>query len=157
LPRAAMMLHKNRSHALALLHASTDSKSRFTATTMGVNRIWNPCRGPSERITSAIIRRVVAEYEFGRDRANAQRWPIKPSLSQSFFEVEDLARSITKLGARRPNWRGSSGMRPPTSVGGTRAAHAGGYDLICGDQLWNGRLTTTGGNELLRIDKDELR
>jgi hypothetical protein len=70
LPRAAMLLHKNRSHALALLHASTDSKSRFTATTMGVNRIWNPCRGPSERITSAIIRRVVAEYEFGRDRAN---------------------------------------------------------------------------------------
>jgi hypothetical protein len=34
---------------------------------------------------------------------------------------------------------------------------AGGYDLICGDQLWQGRLTTTGGNELLKIYKDELQ
>jgi hypothetical protein len=34
---------------------------------------------------------------------------------------------------------------------------AGGYDLICGGQLWHGRLTTTGGNELLTIYRDELR
>jgi hypothetical protein len=34
---------------------------------------------------------------------------------------------------------------------------AGGYDLICGDQLWNGQLATTGGNELLTIYRDELR
>ena len=33
---------------------------------------------------------------------------------------------------------------------------AGGYDLICGDELWNGRLTTTGGNEMLTIQKEEL-
>jgi hypothetical protein len=34
---------------------------------------------------------------------------------------------------------------------------AGGYNLICGNQLWNGKLTTTGGNELLTIYKDELQ
>ncbi len=34
---------------------------------------------------------------------------------------------------------------------------AGGYNLICGDQLWKGKLTTTGGNELLTIYKDELQ
>ena len=34
---------------------------------------------------------------------------------------------------------------------------AGGYDLICGGELWHGRLTTTGGNELLTIHRDELQ
>lgn len=34
---------------------------------------------------------------------------------------------------------------------------AGGYDLICGEQLWHGRLTTSGENELLTIYRDELR
>lgn len=34
---------------------------------------------------------------------------------------------------------------------------AGGYDLICGGELWHGRLTTTGGNELLTIYRDELQ
>ena len=33
---------------------------------------------------------------------------------------------------------------------------AGGYDLICGDELWNGRLTTSGGNEMLTIQKEVL-
>ena len=34
---------------------------------------------------------------------------------------------------------------------------AGGYDLICGSELWHGRLTTTGGNEMLTIYRDELQ
>lgn len=34
---------------------------------------------------------------------------------------------------------------------------AGGYDLICGSELWHGRLTTSGGNELLTIHRDELQ
>lgn len=34
---------------------------------------------------------------------------------------------------------------------------AGGYNLICGSDLWHGRLTTTAANELLTIDRDELQ
>ena len=32
---------------------------------------------------------------------------------------------------------------------------ASGYNLICGEQLWQGKLTTTGGNEMLTIYRDE--
>jgi hypothetical protein len=32
---------------------------------------------------------------------------------------------------------------------------ASGYDLICGDELTDGKLDTTGGNELLLIKKEE--
>jgi len=34
---------------------------------------------------------------------------------------------------------------------------AGGYDLICGSELWHGRLTTTAGNEMLTVHRDELQ
>lgn len=37
------------------------------------------------------------------------------------------------------------------------AEDAGGYNLICGSELWHGRLTSTGGNELLTIHRDELQ
>jgi hypothetical protein len=33
---------------------------------------------------------------------------------------------------------------------------AGGYDMICGGQLWHGRLTTTSRNEMLTIKKEEF-
>jgi hypothetical protein len=35
------------------------------------------------------------------------------------------------------------------------ASDAGGYDLICGSELTNGKLDTTGGNELLIVEKEE--
>ena len=40
---------------------------------------------------------------------------------------------------------------------GRNSEDAGGYDLICGSELWHGRLTTTGANELLTIHRDELQ
>ena len=35
------------------------------------------------------------------------------------------------------------------------ARDASGYDLICGNELTNGKLDTTGGNELLIVEKEE--